>query len=125
MGAGRPAALTVHGDGQQQRCFAHVADIVDALAKTLETEGCYGEVINLGSDTEVTVAELARTVVALTGSRSEIRFVPYEQVYGADFEDMRRRIPSLEKAQRVLNYRPTKDLKSIILDVAAEQQRKK
>jgi len=110
--------LTVHGDGQQSRCFAHVADVVEALARTLETEACFGEVINIGSDTEVTVADLARTIVALTGSKSEVRFIPYEQVYGADFEDMRRRIPSLEKARKLLKYEPKRDLKTIILDVA-------
>lgn len=119
--AGEP--LTVHGDGKQTRCFAHVSDVVDALARTLDTEACFGEVINIGNDQEVSVSELAQTIVALTGSRSEIRYIPYHEVYGADFEDMQRRIPCLEKAKKLLNYRPTKNLQTIILDVA-EAQRK-
>jgi UDP-glucose 4-epimerase len=113
--------LTVHGDGQQRRCFAHVADIVEALAKTLQTPACFGEVINIGCDEEISVGDLARMIVELTKSKSEVRFIPYEQAYGADFEDMRRRIPVLEKAQRILGYRPTRDLKTIILDVAKER----
>jgi UDP-glucose 4-epimerase len=121
--AGEP--ITVHGDGKQTRCFAHVFDIIDVLARALETPACFGQVINLGNDMEVTVEQLAQMVVQLTGSKSEIRRIPYDAVYGAGFEDMQRRVPSLEKAQRLLGYRPTRDLKTIILDVAADLKSQK
>lgn len=112
--------LVVYGDGQQSRCFGHVADIVDGLTRVLETPTCFGQVINLGSDLEVSIDGLAKLTVKLTDSRSEIHHVSYSEAYGEGFEDMRRRVPSLEKAARLLNYRPTRDLPTIIQDVAAE-----
>ncbi|MBC7911869.1 MAG: GDP-mannose 4,6-dehydratase [Pyrinomonadaceae bacterium] len=112
--------LVVYGDGQQTRCFGHVTDVVEGLAHVLETPTCFGQVINLGSDREVSIDELARLTVELTGSQSEIHYVSYSEAYGEGFEDMRRRVPSLEKAARLLNYHPTRDLQAIIKDVAAE-----
>ena len=112
--------IVVHGNGQQTRCFAHVYDVVEVLLRMLETPACLGEVINIGNEAETTVEALARTVVRLTGSKSEIKFVPYDQVYGAGFEDMQRRVPSLEKARRLLNYKPTRDLETIVRDIVAE-----
>lgn len=110
--------LSVYGDGTQSRCFAHVADVVDALIKLLETPACFGQVINIGNDKEITIKDLAEKVVELTGSKSEIQYVPYESVYGDGFEDMRRRVPSLEKARRLIGYNPTRTLEDIINDVA-------
>ena len=86
----------------------------------LEMPECFGQVINLGNETEVTINQLAQFAVAETKSRSEIRHIPYDQAYGEGFEDMRRRVPSLEKAQRLIGYRATRDLRAIIKDVAAE-----
>ncbi len=116
--------LIVHGDGEQTRCFAHVGDVVNALAKTLESPDCFGEVINLGNDNEVTINELAKVAVELTGSKSEIRHVPYTEVYGEGFEDMRRRVPSLVKAKRLLGYQPMTDLRTIVQDVATGLRRR-
>jgi len=110
--------LSVYGDGTQSRCFAHVADVVDALIKLLETPACFGQVINIGNDKEITIKDLAEKVIELTGSKSEIQYVPYESVYGDGFEDMRRRVPSLEKARRLIGYNPTRTLEDIINDVA-------
>lgn len=112
--------IEVHGDGTQSRCFGHVLDVVEGLVKTLETPSCFGEVINFGSDAEVSINDLAKRAIELTGSTSEIRYVPYDQVYGEGFEDMRRRVPSLEKANRLLGYKPTRTLDDIINDVADE-----
>ncbi len=112
--------ITVHGDGSQSRCFGHVADVVDGLIKTLENPDCFGEVINLGNSEETTIRSLAEKAIEMTGSSSEIRYVPYEEVYGEGFEDMQRRVPSLEKAERLLGYKPTRTLEEIINDVAAE-----
>ncbi|MBX3293932.1 MAG: GDP-mannose 4,6-dehydratase [Acidobacteria bacterium] len=112
--------IEVHGDGTQSRCFGHVADVVDGLVKTLETPACFGQVINFGSDTEVSINDLAKRAIELTGSSSEIRYISYDEVYGEGFEDMQRRVPSLEKAGRLLGYKPTRTLDDIINDVAEE-----
>jgi UDP-glucose 4-epimerase len=112
--------ITVHGDGTQQRCFGHVADVVEGLSKLLETPECFGQVINLGNDEEVSILGLADRAITLTESNSEIRFIPYEEAYGDGFEDMRRRVPNLAKAHRLVGYQPTRSLDDIINDVAAE-----
>ena len=114
--------IEVHGDGTQSRCFGHIADVVDGLTKMLETPACFGEVINLGSDAEVTINDLAKRAVALTGSSSEIKHIPYSEAYGEGFEDMQRRVPALDKAKRMIGYQPTHTLDDIINDVAAEMR---
>ncbi|MCY7346965.1 MAG: GDP-mannose 4,6-dehydratase [Pyrinomonadaceae bacterium] len=116
----RNEPLIVHGDGGQSRCFGHVLDVVGALAKTLETPECFGQVMNIGNAEEVTIKQLAEKAIALTGSRSEIKYIPYEEAYGEGFEDMRRRVPSLEKAARLIGYQPTRTLNEIINDVAQQ-----
>ena len=110
--------IEVHGDGTQARCFGHVADVVEGLVKVLETQECFGQVVNLGNNQETTIKELAEKAIEMTGSRSEIRYIPYEEVYGEGFEDMQRRVPSLEKARRLVGYQPTRTLEDIINDVA-------
>lgn len=112
--------IEVHGDGTQSRCFGHVSDVVNGLVKTLETPACFGQVINFGSDAEASINDLAKRAIALTNSTSEIRYVSYEEAYGEGFEDMRRRVPSLDKAKRLVGYQPTKTLDDIINDVASE-----
>ena len=112
--------IEVHGDGTQSRCFGHVSDIVEGLHKLLDTPACLGQVINLGNDEEVTITQLAERAIALTGSSSKIRFIPYSEAYGEGFEDMRRRVPSLEKAKRLIGYKPTHTLDDIINDVARD-----
>lgn len=112
--------ITVHGDGSQSRCFGHVADVVDGLVKTLENPSCFGEVINLGNSEETTIKGLAEKAIEMTGSSSEIRYIPYEEAYGEGFEDMQRRVPSLEKAARLIGYKPTRTLEDIINDVSNE-----
>lgn len=116
--------ISVHGDGSQSRCFGHVSDVVGALTKLLETPECFGNVINIGNDQETTIKDLAETAIAMTGSSSTIRYIPYEEVYGEGFEDMQRRVPSLEKAHALIGYRPTKSLADIINDVAGDLSRK-
>src|SRR3954466_1026810 len=74
-------ALEVHGDGTQSRCFGHVADVVGGLTKMIETPACFGQVINLGSDSEVTIQKLAEKAIAQTGSKSEIKYIPYSEAY--------------------------------------------
>jgi len=113
--------LTVHGDGSQQRCFVHVADVVRGLADLMESDHHYGEVFNVGSQEEVTIVELAERVRARAGSSSEIQLVPYEQAHGAGFEDMLRRVPDLTKVGNAIGWSPQRTLDQIIDDVIEHQ----
>jgi len=119
---GKP--ITVYGTGTQQRCFAHVHDVVGALTKLMETPAARGQVINIGNDKEVSIMELAQRVKIISGSSSEIKLVSYEEAYGEGFEDMKRRIPDLTKVKGLIGYQPTKSLDDIITDVIADQKRK-
>ncbi len=116
----RGEPLIVHGDGGQSRCFGHVLDVVEGLTKAIETPACFGQVMNIGNAEEVTIKQLAEKAIELTGSQSEIKYIPYEKAYGEGFEDMRRRVPSLEKAKRLISYQPTRTLELIINDVAEQ-----
>jgi UDP-glucose 4-epimerase len=116
----RNEPLTVFGDGTQSRCFGHVLDVVEGLTKAIETPACFGQVINLGNAEEVSIKGLAEKAIEMTGSASEIRYIPYEEAYGEGFEDMQRRVPSLEKAERLIGYQPTRTLDEIINDVAEQ-----
>ncbi|MBA3601397.1 MAG: GDP-mannose 4,6-dehydratase, partial [Acidobacteria bacterium] len=116
----RGEPLIVHGDGGQSRCFGHVLDVVEGLTKAIETPACFGQVMNIGNAEEVTIKQLAEKAIELTGSQSEIKYIPYEKAYGEGFEDMRRRVPSLEKAKRLIGYQPTRTLELIINDVAEQ-----
>jgi UDP-glucose 4-epimerase len=115
--AGRP--ITVFGDGTQSRCFTHVADVVGALIKVVDHPGSVGQVFNIGSTEEVTIGELAEIVKTMTGSRSEIALVPYNEAYEAGFEDMPRRVPDIAKIGSLIGYRPTRTLEQILKDVIA------
>jgi UDP-glucose 4-epimerase len=112
--------ISVYGDGSQQRCFGYVQDAVEALVRIAKTEAVVGEIVNIGNDQEITIAGLAKLVRARLHSSSEIVCVPYEQVYGPGFEDMLRRVPSLAKLERLIGYRPTTNLETIIDAVAAD-----
>lgn len=116
----RNEPIPVHGDGSQSRCFGHVFDVVEALTKLIETPECFGQVINIGNDEEITIKQLAEKAIEMTGSSSTIRFIPYEDAYGDGFEDMQRRVPSLEKSKRLIGYQPTRSLTDIINDVSSE-----
>ena len=113
-------AIEIHGDGSQSRCFGHVADVVNGLTKLIETPACFGQVVNLGNEAEVSINDLAKKAIAMTGSTSELKYIPYSEAYGSGFEDMQRRVPSLEKAKRLIGYQPTRTLEDIINDVAGE-----
>ena len=118
--AGLP--LTVYGDGQQTRCFCHVADVVRAVMALARAPQAVGEVYNVGSIDEVTIERLARRVIALTGSRSEVAYVPYAEAYEAGFEDMRRRVPSVDKIGRAIGWQPRASLDDILRDVIAHER---
>ena len=115
-------ALTVYGDGNQSRCFCHVDDAVRALIELLDRPECAGELFNVGSTEHVTISELAKKIIAETESKSQISYVPYDEAYGQGFEDMRHRVPSLEKIEKEIGYEPEHNLSSIIQSIVAHEQ---
>jgi UDP-glucose 4-epimerase len=119
--SGQP--LTVFGDGSQTRVFCHVRDVVRALINVMLDEELYGEVFNIGGREEVTILELAERVRAASESDSQITFIPYEEAYGAGFEDTVRRVPCLEKIQRMIGWQPDITLDEMIDDVVITHQR--
>jgi UDP-glucose 4-epimerase len=111
------APLEIHGDGTQTRCFCHVADTTRALVALMEEPSTRGEIYNVGSTESVTILELAERVLRATDSSSELRFVPYEQVYGHGIDEMFQRMPAIDKITAAVGWRPTIDLDSILEEV--------
>ena len=109
--------LTVYGDGKQTRTFTHVTDVVGALMALMESEAAFGEVFNIGGIEETTILDLATKIIGKTGSQSQISLIPYEEAFQKDFEDMQRRVPGIEKIQRLVGFDPKKDLDVILDDV--------
>ena len=102
--------LKVYGDGSQSRCFCYVDDIVEAMTGLMRTTDASGGVFNIGSTEEVSIKGLAEIIIELTQSKSEIEFVSYEKAYGKNFDDMARRVPSIEKIKTLTGFEPKKDL---------------
>ena len=119
--AQRNEPMTVYGDGSQSRCFGHVLDMVPAIHKLVHCDAALGQVVNLGSDREITIKDLACLIRQRLGSTSEIRYIPYEQAYRPGFEDMERRVPDLRRAHALIGYRPTRTLDDVIDDIIAEE----
>jgi len=114
--------LTVYGDGRQTRTFTDVKDVVDALIKLVDHNGAVGEVFNVGGTEETTIVDLAQRIIQLTGSRSSVELIPYEKAFGKDFEDMQRRVPSIEKIKDLIGFEPASDLDAILEKVIAYVQ---
>lgn len=114
--------LTVYGDGTQQRCFCHVSDVVTALADLMDQEEAYGEVVNIGSQEEVSILELAQRVIDITDSESSFSVIPYSEAYEEGFEDMYRRVPCIAKVTGMIGWRPERSLDDTISDVAEWQR---
>ena len=112
---GKP--IVVFGDGTQTRSFGHVKDVVEGLIKLMEDPRAEGDVFNVGNDQEVSIQMLAEKVKEMTGSTSDIEYLPYEKAYGPGFEDMERRCPNLEKIKTLIGYKPKHDLEAIIQSV--------
>jgi len=115
------APLTVHGDGEQSRCFTFVAETVDATVRAGTDPRAVGEVFNVGSAFHCTINALARLILDATGSASSIAHVPYETAYGKGFADARHRVPDIAKAEAVLGWRATVPLAEGIARVVAER----
>ena len=119
--AGQP--ITVFGDGSQSRSFTYVGDVVDALMRLVDEPKAVGEVFNVGNGQEISILGLAEKIKEMTGSQSEIVKVPYDQAYGAGFEDMPRRVPDITKLQKFTGYEPKVQLTEILTRVIAHFQK--
>jgi UDP-glucose 4-epimerase len=111
-------ALTIYGDGTQSRVFCHVDDAVQAIATIAATDATIGEVFNVGGSGEITVKALAEKVISTTKSQSVITYTSYTDAYPAGFEDIQRRVPDISKISKAIGWAPTKDLETIIKDIA-------
>jgi UDP-glucose 4-epimerase len=115
--------ITVYGDGNQTRCFAHVYDVVDAILVIAFARNTIGKVINIGNNSEISIKGLARRVIEETASKSEVVFVSYEDAYGDGFEDMERRVPNIDLINQLVGWKPKRDLSTMIADISAEMRR--
>lgn len=116
--------ITIYGTGKQSRCFLHVKDVVKALVGLMEHPKAVGDVFNIGSQEEITIEDLAKKVIELTESQSEMIYIPYNQAYEYGFEDMDRRVPDISKVRNLLGFNPTIDLEGILKDVIEFYQTK-
>jgi UDP-glucose 4-epimerase len=115
----RGEPLTVYGNGLQTRTFTGVKDVVQAFIALVENEGSFGQVFNIGGTEEITITGLAKKIIDITDSQSEIKIIPYEVAYEADFEDMERRVPSIEKISRLIDFKPNDNLDDILQEIIA------
>ena len=111
--------LSVYGSGDQIRCFCHVNDAVRALLLVMDSDKAVGEVFNVGNNQQISIMELAKKVIEITGSSSKIEKIAYKDAYPEGFEDMQRRVPDISKIERVLGWTPEINLDQIIKDIAA------
>jgi UDP-glucose 4-epimerase len=119
---GKP--LTVYGNGRQTRCFGFVGDAVKSLLLLMDHPDSAGEVFNIGSTEEVSITRLAERILELTGSRSEIVYIPYDKAYEDGFEDMPRRVPDTSKAARFIGFTPRTPLDEILHEVIRDRSRR-
>jgi UDP-glucose 4-epimerase len=114
--------ITIYGNGSQSRCFAHVYDVIDALVAVAFAANTIGRVVNIGNDSEITINDLARLIIAHTNSSSEMVFIPYKEAYGDGFEDMERRVPNIDLIRNLVGWEPKRNLLTIIEDICLEMK---
>ena len=112
--------LEVHGDGSQSRCFCHVHDVVQALIKLVDSGSTCGQIYNVGSTEEISILQLAELIIERLQSSSKVELVPYDKAYGEGFEDMQRRVPSIDRINETVGWQPSRTINDIIDDVASE-----
>jgi UDP-glucose 4-epimerase len=117
--------ITIYGTGKQSRCFCDVRDCVEAVMRLMGNDKAVGEVVNIGTDREITVEGLALMVKQRTGSASPVTYTPYDEAYEPGFEDMMRRVPCLDKLERLTGFRPATSLEEIIDRVTKHFERKR
>ena len=109
--------ITIFGDGSQSRCFCDVRDVIRAVEGLADSEESNGQVFNVGSSFEISMVDLAKTILELTKSNSELEFIPYEKVYNSGFEDMQRRVPDTKKIESLINWRPEISFHVVLNDI--------
>jgi len=114
----RNESIKVYGSGDQIRCFCHVSDAIKALLLVIDSDKAIGQVFNVGNNQQISIMDLAKKVIEITGSKSEIKKIPYSEAYPAGFEDMQRRVPDISKIRNVLGWSPEIGLEQIIRDIA-------
>ncbi len=119
----RNEPITIYGNGNQTRCFAHVYDVVDAVIAIAFAKNTIGKVINIGNDFEISINDLAKKIIGETRSQSEIAYVPYVEAYGEGFEDMERRVPNIDLIKDLVGWQPKRDLSTMIADISSEMQK--
>lgn len=112
--------ITIYGSGEQTRCFGHVYDVIDAVVSVAFSDKTIGKVVNIGNNFEISMNDLAKKIIEETGSKSEIKYIPYSEAYGDGFEDMERRVPNIDLIKSLTGWQPKRDLTQIIKDVAED-----
>ncbi|MBN2029696.1 GDP-mannose 4,6-dehydratase [bacterium] len=116
--------LTVFGTGKQKRCFCHVSDTIGALIKLTQTEAAIGNIYNIGSTEEITIEDLAHKIKRLTHSNSELKYISYDEAYETGFEDIMRRIPSIDRIHQLIGFKPKINLDNTIQDMISYEKMK-
>jgi len=114
----RNEPIQVYGSGDQIRCFCHVSDAIRALLLVIDSDEAIGQVFNVGNNQQISIMDLAKKVIEITGSKSEIKKIPYAEAYPEGFEDMQRRVPDISKIKTSLGWSPEIGLEQIIRDIA-------
>ncbi|MHC4883118.1 MAG: GDP-mannose 4,6-dehydratase [Planctomycetota bacterium] len=114
--------LLVYGTGKQSRCFGYVGDVVAAAVALMASPDAAGRVYNVGSTEEISIEDLAKKIIAATGSKSEIRYISYEEAYGKPVDDMMRRTPCLDRLEAAIGFRPTTSLETILTRVIEDKK---
>ena len=113
----RSEPITIYGDGNQTRTFTHVHEVVDCMMKLIESPKAIGQVVNIGGVEEISILDLAKRIIEMTGSKSKLTFTSYEDAYPKDFEDMQWRVPSTEKLKSIIGFAPELHLHAILKDI--------
>jgi len=114
----RNEPIQVYGSGDQIRCFCHVLDAIKALLLVINSDKAIGQVFNVGNNQQISIMDLAKKVIEITSSKSEIKTIPYSEAYPEGFEDMQRRVPDISKIKNILGWSPEIGLDQIIRDIA-------
>ncbi len=118
----RNEPLTIYGTGEQTRTFTYVGDVVQGAIALIDEPRAVGEIFNIGGDEEISINDLANRVKSLSGSSSPIEYIPYERAYQEGFEDMERRVPDISKLKRIVGYKNTHDLDSMLAKIIEHER---
>ena len=116
--------VLIYGTGKQTRCFCNVSDVIEAIIKLVDCQKAAGKVFNIGTNQEIAIEKLADIIIHMTKSKSIKQFVPYETAYGRPIEDMMRRVPSLERIENTIGWKPRKNLDETLQEIIEHEKLK-